>query len=123
MSDYKYPKDGTSSGKESLTVNKTIMFPEERMEDGSICAFEILIEGATSLDTNVSFKIYSALDSDALDAVNIPESIVSSNLTGLTGKLVFQRLIVDTLNMMFKIVISGTNASSTATFLIRARSK
>ncbi len=123
MADFKYPKDGTLSGKEALKSNKTIMFPEKRMEDGSLCAFEILIDGATALDTNVSFKIYSALDPESLDAVNIPEAVGSSDLTGLTGKIIFQRCIVNTLNMAFKVVISGTDPSSTAVFIIRARSK
>ena len=123
MADFKYPKDGTNSGKEPLTTDKIIMFPKERMEEGSLSAFEILIVGVTSLDTNVSFKIYSALDAESLDASNIPEAVSSTDLTGLTGKLVFQKSIINTLNMFFKIVISGTDPSSTATFLIRARSK
>lgn len=123
MADYKYPVDGTMKGAEALTANKTITFPEKgRIEEGRNRAFEILIEGATALDNTVSFKIYGSLDTDAFDASNLVESVSSADLTGLTGKLVFKRDIIDTLDVCYKIVISGTNTESTATFVIRGRS-
>lgn len=121
MADYKYPNK-SSAGRAALTSNITFSFPEGRMDDGYSKAFEVKLLNVTSLDTNVSFKIYSGLDEDVLSMDNIQEAVASINLAGVTGNLVFKRNILNTLDTNFKITISGTNVSSTASFLIRARS-
>jgi len=122
MSDFKFPV-GDPVSTLPLNTNRDIFFPEERMDDGFNRTFEVLITGATGLDTNVKFAVFSGLDVDVLDAINITESAESMDLTGLTGKLVFHRSIINTLDTAFKISVTGTNAGSTATFLIRARSE
>lgn len=123
MADFKFPDDGTTEGEEALTVDKTIFFPKEKLDVGVSRTFEIKITGATALDTNVSFEIFSGLDISILDASNIIKTVEGVNLTGLTGNLGFQRHIVNTLDTAFKVVITGTSASSTATFLIRTRAE
>lgn len=123
MADYKHPADATMLGRAALNANDVIDFPEARMDEGSTRSFEFVVVGAQGIDTNVSFKIFSALEIDALDYDNIEEAVEGVDLTGLTGDLVFKRVIVNTLDTAYRVILTGTNTGSTATFLIRARAE
>ncbi|MEY8241446.1 MAG: hypothetical protein RPT25_13965 [Cycloclasticus sp.] len=126
MSDYKYPADGYADSSSQLNSDIEIMFPEALMDDGFNRVFEVKLVNVGSIDSGVKFAFYGGLDVDVLDASNIEEAIDSIELLNITqtyAKLVYQRNISSTLDTAFKIVITGTNASSSATYIIRARSE
>lgn len=121
MPDYKYP-NGEILAEEDLKNDVSFLFPSKKpVNCGDGVSFEFKITGATALDDSVSFKIYSGLGGDIFDSVNISEIIKSVDLIGQTGSLVFERYISNTIDTFYYIAISGTDPTSTATFLIRAR--
>ncbi len=123
MSDFKFPVDGTEDGVTSLILDEDVNVPVNKLESnsGSI-TFEVCVFGATALDTNVEFKFFSSLSVAGLDAPNAAERVTKVQLTGLTGDLVFIRDFVDSAHSHYRVRVSGTSSSSTATYLINCRS-